>query len=79
MTKKKEEIKKQFYDIKLEVLVPTTFTFRVEAENEDKAVENINKLKPKNIKPDYNKKINLKASVYQAGTHMLKLTKVLKK
>lgn len=79
MKKQDKEIKKQFYDVKVSVLVPAIFLYRVEAENEQEAIKNCDKLKPKNIKLEYNKKINIKALVYQAGTYMLKLSKDLKK
>jgi hypothetical protein len=83
--KKKEELEKKakpkvkqlrYYDVKVEVICPTTLTYRVYAETESDALELIKKISPTSIKPDINRKKLVKASVYDAGGSIIKHTKV---
>lgn len=78
MTDKKElpKIKKP-YDVKLEVLMPTTITYRVMALDPQDAVKEIEKNYGMQTatKQDRMRKIKIKATVYQASTSMIKHTK----
>lgn len=65
------------YSIKIEFLVPTTITYKVSAENEHEALKKIDKIPASQSHIRYNlqRKIKLKAVVYQGGTSMVKFTK----
>ncbi len=69
--------KKQRFDIKVECLVPTTFTYTIEAETEQQALKEFEqgKHKHKGAIPHQQKAMKLKATVYVANTHMIKLSK----
>ena len=71
---KKIPIKKPF-DIKLECLVPCTLTYRIFAEDENAALLNIDKQAPRDMKPNIRRKKNIKATVYDSGSSILRLTK----
>jgi hypothetical protein len=75
MTNKLTQPVKQFFDIKLEALIPTTLTYRVFAETEQEALELIKKKAPNGMKPNLSLKRLIKATVYTAGSSMVKLTK----
>lgn len=66
---------KQFFDIKLEALVPTTLTYRVFAEDEEEALKQIEKKAPTGVKPNILQKKSIKATVYAAGSLMIKKIK----
>ena len=70
-----KEQQKQFYDVKIEALVPTTLTYRVFALDENDALKQIQKQAPNNYKPNFLLKRMLKAIVYIAGSSNIKLTK----
>lgn len=70
---------KKPYDIKLDVLIPTTITYRINATSEQEAIRELEKQSaPVKIALKYNthKQIKLKATVYSAGTSMIKFSKV---
>lgn len=69
--------KKQFYDVKLEILVPTTITYRVEAINETEALKEVDKISAKKIatKQNLTRRIKIKATVYNVNTTMMRLSK----
>ncbi len=66
------------YSIQIDYLVPTTITYKITAENEQEALKQIDKapLSNNNVKHNLQRKIKLKAKVFQAGTSMVKLTKI---
>lgn len=72
-----KKIEKKTYDIKVELLVPTTITYRVVAEDEQEALKEIDKYSARKISTqhNFNRKIKLKATVYNYGTTMIKLSK----
>lgn len=76
MTDKKQPQQKKYFDVKVETLVPATITYRVFAENETEALKQIDKTNPTGFKPRLAQKKLLKAAVYDAGSLMIKLTKV---
>lgn len=68
---------KKQYDIKLDILVPTTITYRVSALNEQEALKEIDKSSARklSIQQHLNRRIRLKATVYAQGTSMVKFSK----
>lgn len=67
---------KQF-DVKVELLVPTTITYRVSALNEEDALKEVEKYSARKLSTQQHlhKKIKLKASVYIPGSNMIKLSR----
>lgn len=65
------------YDIKIEYLVPTTITYKVSAENEHEALKAIEKMPASrsHIKHNLQRKIKLKAKVFQSNTSIVKFSK----
>lgn len=78
--KKKVAAKKEvkYYDIKLECLVPCTVSYRILAEDENDALSQIDKKTPTAIKPNISKKRNIKATVYDAGSSIMRFMKSFK-
>lgn len=76
MADKVASINKQ-YDIKIDYLVPTTITYRVSAENEHEAMKAVDKIPASrsHVKHNLQRKIKLKAKVFQSGTSIVKFTK----
>jgi len=71
-----EKIKqKSYYDVKVECLIPTLLTYRIYADDENDALEQIAKKPPTQMKPNLLLKKIIKATVYIAGSSMVKLTK----
>ena len=82
LTKKAEKPKaiipvKTYWDIKVETMVPATLTYRVLAEDPMKAAEMIKMASPTNVKYRLMGKKDLKLTVYEAGTNMIKWIKNL--
>ncbi len=74
----KETVKpivKTYFDIKLEVMAPITLTYHVLAEDEKDALVQIKNKSPNHMKPNLSMKRLLKATVYTAGSTMVKLVK----
>ena len=70
-----KQMDKKYYTIKLEALVPTTLTFKVLAKDEKEALEKMQKELPISHKPNFMKRKNIKAIVYEFGNLLIKLTK----
>lgn len=66
---------KSYFDVVVECTLPATIKYRVLAEDEDQALEMIEKTAHTSIKPDIRRKRSIKATVYIANTHMVKTTK----
>ena len=66
---------KQYYDVRLEVTVPAVITYRVYAEDESDALVQINKKTPSGVKPNISQKRNIKATVFQTGSSIIRLIK----
>jgi hypothetical protein len=66
---------KQYFDIKAEVMLPATLTYRVFAFDEEDALKEMMKRPPNDLKPKLAAKKLLKATVYQAGTTLIKAIK----
>src|ERR1700743_414687 len=67
---------KQYYNILLETLIPTTLTYRVLAESPEEALDMI-KTAPLSGPPklQFPKLKKIKASIFLSGTSIIKLTK----
>jgi len=68
---------KQQFDVKLEILVPTTITYRVSATDEKEALKEVDKFSARKLsyKQNLNRKIKLKAIVYTPNSSMVKFSK----
>lgn len=69
---------KKQYDVKVEFLIPTTITYRVTAFTEEDALKEIDKMAVRKIgstQQHLNRRIKLKATVYQPNSSMIKLSK----
>lgn len=80
--KKKEQDKKKvpekvYYDIRVETLIPATVSFRVLAEDEQKALLMIKNIPPRHINYQVNRRRDIKMMVYEAGSSILKFIKNL--
>lgn len=70
-------VTKQYYDVKLECMLPATLTYRVLAEDPQKAADAIRGLSPVAVKHRFIGKKDIKLTVYDAGTTMMKWMKNL--
>lgn len=68
---------KEYFDVRVEFLIPTTITYRVQAETEQDALKEIDKPSARRVHavPKDNRKIKLKATVYQPNSNLIKLSK----
>lgn len=72
---KKEE--KKYYDVKVEVLVPATFKYRVFASSPEEAYELTKKMKPTNVEFFHSRKRNLKVKIFDFGTSIIRYVRNL--
>lgn len=68
---------KLYYDVKVECMLPATLTFRVLAEDAQQAAELIRGMNPVGIKHRLLGRKDIKLSVYDAGSTMLRWMKNL--
>lgn len=68
---------KLYYDVKVESMVPATLTFRVLAETPEQAAELIKGMNPISVKHRLVGRKDLKMSVYDAGSTMMRWMKNL--
>lgn len=68
---------KYYYDVKVECLLPATLTYRVHAETPEKAAEMIKSLSPNSVRHRLIGRKELKLSVSDAGSNMIKFMKNL--
>lgn len=68
---------KYYYDVKVECMLPATVTYRVLAEDPQQAAELIRGLSPTGVKHRLHGKKDIKLSVYDAGSSMLRWMKNL--
>jgi hypothetical protein len=74
----KLKIKPKFYfDVKVECLLPATLTYRVLAEDAQQAVDLIKGTQPNSVRHKLIGRKELKLSVYDAGSTIIKLLKRL--
>lgn len=83
--KRKEALKKKaaqpppkyYYDVKVECMLPAVLTYRVHAETPEKASEMIRGLTPNGVKHKLIGRKELKLSVSDAGSNMIRFVKNL--
>jgi hypothetical protein len=83
--KKKEEAKnkkpapavkeKKWFDIRLECMVPCIVQYRVFADDEQDALQQMDKKTPSSVKPNILRKKNVKATIYDAGSSLIRYIK----
>lgn len=66
---------KTYFDVKIECLLPSTLSYRVLAESPEEALSMTKTLPPNNVQYRLAGRKNLKATVYDAGTLMVRLVK----
>lgn len=68
---------KHYYDVKVECMLPATLTFRILAETPEEAAELIRGASPNHVQHRLHGRKDLKLSVYDAGSSMLRWMKNL--
>lgn len=66
---------KKYYTVNVECITPCIITYRIYAEDENDAINQVNKAHPINIKPNINLKKLIKATVYDSGSSLIRLIK----
>ncbi len=76
--KSTEKIKPKFYyDVKVECFLPATVTYKVLAENPEQAIELSKKMSPNAVHHKLIGRRELKVTVYDAGSTMIRFIKNL--
>lgn len=70
-------ISKRYYTINVEALIPATLTYRVLAETPEQAVDLMRGLSPTGVRHKIVGKKDLKLTVAESGSSMIKLTRNL--
>lgn len=65
----------QFFEVKVEATVPCTLSYRVWANSPDEALDKIKTQSPSQFTPKIQQKKISKATVYNAGTIMVRATR----
>lgn len=68
---------KKYYDVKVEVMLPATLTYRILAGNPEEALQLSKKAQPNAVRHRLVGKKDLKAMVYDAGSSIIRLVKNL--
>lgn len=68
---------KFYYDVKMEVLLPATLTYKVLAEDAEKAADMIKNIQPNSVKYKLIGRKELKLVVYESGCTIIKFIKNL--
>lgn len=68
---------KKLFDIKIECLLPSTVVYRILAEDAEQALQLSKTAAPTSIRPRLAGRRNLKATVLDAGTSIIRLVKNL--
>ncbi len=66
---------KKYFDIKIECNMPATITYRIFAEDAEEALDMIKNQAPTNVKYNIFKRTNIKATIYDAGTSLIRFVK----
>ena len=80
MKDKTEKLKipeKKYYDVKVEVMLPATLTYRVLAEDPEQAFSLIKNQSPVSVKHKLAGRKEFKATVFDAGSVLIRLVKQL--
>lgn len=75
MNKQVKKIEKKYYDIKINCNVPAVIHYTILAESPEKALSEIKKSRPKNIKYEFEKRIESKVVVYDYMTNLIRFVK----
>lgn len=75
MKKEEKPKEKQQYSVVIECKVPATLTYKVWAETPEEAITMVKAQSPHNAKYNILKRLNIKATVYKAGTSMIHFVK----
>jgi len=70
-------LEKSYFDVKIETMLPSTLIYRVLAESPEQAIQLIKQSNPVSVKYRLPGKKDLKITVYDAGTNMLRFLKNL--
>lgn len=73
--KTKKPIEKQYFDVRVECLVPTTYHYRIYSDSAETALAEIKGKSPNGIKQNHNAKRQLKASVFTSGSSIVRFVK----
>lgn len=76
-SKKVKTLPKQYYDVKVECMLPATLTYRILAETPEQASELIKGRSPNTVQHRLAGRKELKLSVYDAGSVMIRFVKRL--
>lgn len=68
---------KKYYTIKIDTLLPAELIFKVYAEDEYEAVELVKKMTPTNVKYRLNARKDIKMTIFDFGTSIIRLVKNL--
>jgi hypothetical protein len=63
---------KKHFDVRLECLVPCIVQYRIYADDEQDALQQMDKKTPSSIKPNIFRKKNIKATIYDAGSSLIR-------
>ncbi len=74
---KEKKIDKKYFDVKVEVMLPATVTYRILAEDAQQASELIKSAVPNNVKYRLIGKKDLKVTVYESGSSIIRFIKNL--
>jgi hypothetical protein len=69
----------KYYDVKIETMLPATLTYRILANSPEDAFNKATKTPPTGVKHRLNGKKDLKATILEAGSSIVKLVKYLGK
>jgi hypothetical protein len=75
MPEKIKQPEKKYFTVKMETLVPCVITYRIYAKTEEDAIAMTKKATPTSVRPNISLKRVLKATVYDAGSSIVKLVK----
>lgn len=78
MNKEKQQpVIKKYYDVKVECMLPATLIYKVLAETPEQASQMIKQMSPVGVKHKLVGRKELKLSVYEAGSSMIRFVKNL--
>lgn len=75
MINKEQPKQKKYYDVKVIAITETHLTYRVFADDENDAMEQIKKKSPTSVRPVISLKNMIKATVYESGSSIVRLIK----
>jgi len=74
---KEEVIVKKYFDVRIETMLPAILTFRVLAEDANQAADLVKGMTPNGVKHKLIGRKDIKLSVYDAGSSMIRFVKNL--